>query len=291
MTAPLRFGLLGEHIAYSRSPQIFEAIYRAIGQDGVFTLHSIAGAELETTVRRLRNDSYHGLSITIPHKQAIIPLLKHVEPVAAAIDAVNSVRFDPAGLCGTNTDIAGFVLPLRRQADRLKYGSATVIGCGGAARAVVYALYTHLEMSPITVVARNEVRLRQFTETICSQLDRLDLRARVATLPLEELCNSAIVVNCTPLGGANAPDQLPISPSASWNGVRSYYDLNYNPGNSAIRLARQNGVSTFDGSAMLVGQAIESFHFCTNQIVPFDLIYNSVFGGEPWQSEATPGSR
>lgn len=287
MSVRWRFGLIGEHIAYSLSPRIFEAIFAITGQPGTFDLYSVAQEAVPATLHKLASEGVHGVSVTIPHKQRVIPLLHAIEPVARAIDAVNAVRFDATGPVGTNTDSIGFSLALRPFADRLKYGSAVVIGCGGAARAIVYSLHADFEISEIIVVSRDHARLHQFIQTMGSQFDKLQLRGEIASFPLKAIPPAMLIVNCTPLGGANYAGELPIDLTWNWSTARLYYDLNYNDGNAVQASARAAGVHVINGSRMLVGQAMESFHFWTGQIVSSEPIHQLVFGHQGWPQSET----
>jgi len=281
MTDAYHFGLVGHNVAYSRSPQIFQAVFDHLETSGRFEVYDIAPEKFPSEFRRLVSSGAQGLSVTIPYKNEVIPYLNDLDPVAKALQAVNSVLLDGDRSCGFNTDCYGFSLPLRSHAASLKNGAALVLGCGGGARAALYALYADYEIRGCTVVGRDSERLRAFKRLMTGALPQLEINTRrngagrpAMTTPWN------IVVNCTPLGGWNHPDESRFPIWLDWSAVHIYYDLNYNEGNVFIAAAGRAGATTIDGSAMLVGQALRSFHIWTGRKLPFGPIYNEVFGAE-----------
>ena len=278
MTQPLHFALVGENMQYSQSPRIFEAIFKHNHQAGRFDLHSVSRAQLGEGVDRLVSEGVGGFSVTIPHKQAVIEHLDDVDLVAQSLKAVNSVAVRDGHLFGYNTDCYGVTYALKRAAVSFAEGPALIYGGGGAARAVVYALCNDFGIREFTVRGRSKERLRAFALDMSEAMRSIrittvadnDNRNDVATSP-------TIVINCTPLGGANHPETTPFAPGQDWSNVQCYFDLNYNDGNRAISLMRERLVPVVDGSVMLVAQALKSFEFWTGRRVDFEPIYQEVF--------------
>jgi shikimate dehydrogenase len=280
MTDQYYFGLVGHNVGYSRSPQIFEAVFDHLGTAGRFEMFDVAPKDLTTRIQQLAISDIQGVSVTIPYKNQIIPYLNDLDPVAKALQAVNSVRFEDGRSCGFNTDGYGFSLPLARHSGALKNGTALVLGNGGSARAAIYALYTDYEIGGCTVVGRDSERLRTFKRSLAGPAPQLEINTRRYGAGRSAMATPwNIVVNCTPLGGWNHPDESPLPAWLNWSAVRIYYDLNYNENNRLIAAARQAGATAIDGSAMLVGQALRSLHIWTGQTVQFEPVYERVFGG------------
>jgi shikimate dehydrogenase len=182
-------------------------------------------------------------------------------------------------LVGFNTDINGFLYPLLSLKEKTKLSNALVIGYGGAAKGVVYALANPLEFEKIVVAGHNQERLEKAQRRMSNivRVDQLD------TVTFDELVsfdtsNIDLIVNCTPLGGSLYQNDSPFPELFDWPKERIYYDLNYNRDNLIIATARQDGLDTIDGSAMLVAQALKSLEHWTGQAIPFEPVYQAVFG-------------
>jgi len=140
------FGLTGYPLGHSLSPQIHASALHALGLNGEYTLYPVrplpeGAVELKELLTRMRNDEIHGLNVTIPHKQQIIPLLDGLTEAATRIGAVNTIFKIDGRLLGDNTDASGFWADVQR----ITYNdvrTAVVLGAGGSARAVTYALLT-----------------------------------------------------------------------------------------------------------------------------------------------------
>jgi len=281
MTTSYRFGLIGHQISYSRSRDVFRAIFSLMGKEGAFEVFDVTPDDFQERLVGLIKEGVQGLSVTIPYKHAIIEHLHDVDTIARALEAVNSVTIDSGRLCGFNTDCFGFSLPLRKSGERLKHGTALILGCGGAARAAVYSLYTDYEIKQFTVVGRTRLKLTVFRQSLKRQLPKVRIISTVYKQTSRRDWGNesySIIVNCTPLGGWNHPDEDPLPKGFHWQAGKVYYDINYNEGNKVVKSARNAGLVAIDGSTMLVGQAIRSFDIWTGETVPFEPIYERVFG-------------
>jgi len=277
MSESYQFGLIGSNIGYSRSPAVFDAIFDVDGVTGSFDLHDISPNEFDSRFNRLLHSDITGLSVTIPYKQRVIDKLDELDPAAEALNAVNSIAVGEK-LRGFNTDVYGFALPLVPLVEELRNGRALIIGCGGGARAAAFTLAEDYAVSEIVLLGRSLDSL-----TCC----RHELQAAIPECPLTTLLASdfesrrdesfAITVNGTPLGGWNYPDRSPLPPGFDWSCTAVYYDLNYNESNPIVDSAAASGVTAFDGSRMLVGQAVRSYGLWTGRKVEFDAVYARVF--------------
>ncbi|HUV30451.1 MAG TPA: shikimate dehydrogenase [Acidobacteriota bacterium] len=279
MTREHHFALIGHNVSYSKSPDIFQAALDLAGLDGRFEICEVLSEELNDRLRQLALDGVSGFCVTIPHKRAIIDFLDDIDPVAQVLDAVNSVYADEGRLFGYNTDSYGFGLSLKPFAESLKCGHALILGCGGGARAVIHSLNVNFEVRRFTIFGRTPEKLREIKASLEGRLERID----ISTAPLSSVGAARertfdLIVNCTPLGGWNYPDENPLGPNFDFSRTKIYYDLNYNRDNRLVGSARDAGVVGIDGSLMLVGQAVRSFDIWTGHSIPVQQVYEAVFG-------------
>ncbi|HSG98622.1 MAG TPA: hypothetical protein VLB27_01140 [candidate division Zixibacteria bacterium] len=261
------FGLLGERVDYSRSPEIFGALFSLAGVTGEFTTFNCAAVEIPALIANLPTRGVGAVCVTIPHKESIIPNLSAIDEVASAIRSVNSVRFVSGGATGMNTDAYGFSAGLGERVADLKGRRALTLGAGGAARSAAYALALDAEVESIAICARNVERAERSISLLRAALPRVEL----AVVPWTEEDNPCaylaenfdIVVNATPLGGPNqrAGAATDIVSLVAPTGV--YYDLNYNVDNELLQAAVARGVVVVNGLPMLIHQALRSFALWT----------------------------
>lgn len=255
MPGPYRCALLGQHIGYSLSADIFRRLFRLLDMEGIYEVIDIPPAELENKIERLR--TFGGFSVTVPYKEEIVKKLDRVDPVASAIGAVNSVACDGGKLAGYNTDWQGFLYPLR---ERVRGNERVlVIGNGGAARAVIYALLMTYPEMRITIAGRNEQKARILIDCLAAHGETYGSRITWTELNRLERIRSDIAVNCTPVGGIATPGMSPVPKSCDLSGLKVAYDLVYVPEKTGF-LAHMGeaGCETINGLPMLVFQAAAS---------------------------------
>jgi shikimate dehydrogenase len=274
---PLRLALVGENIGYSRSPQVFAAMLRQAGVEGECEVHSVPVDQLGRHVQRLAQERYAGFGVTIPHKQRIIEYLDSVDESARVIGAVNSVGIREGSMKGYNTDCDGFTYSLRRSGFA-GCERALILGCGGAARAVAFALSHDFGVSRFVVLGRRPDRLVVFKHYLHQFQQPIEI---ITIISPSELCgqslNCDLVVNCTPVGGPNYCGESTVPEGFDWTSVRLYFDLNYNHGSGMFDRVRQLGVPVIDGSVMLTAQAIRSLELWTGIKVDFEPVFAEVF--------------
>ena len=252
--------VIGDPIAHSKSPLIHGFWLDKLGIDADYRACHVRPEDLANYLVGRRDDGqWCGCNVTIPHKLAVLALADRVEPVAARIGASNCLLRGPDGtITATNTDAAGFLEPLGGR----RFASATVIGAGGAARAVLAAL---ADRGTGEVVLRNRSH-----DKARALLDAFALRGEVLALdapgPRVEL-----LVNTSSLGMAGQPELPPglcaIADQVSEDGV--VYDIVYAPLETRLlAAARAAGRQGIDGLAMLIGQAAVAFERFFGQPAP-----------------------
>jgi shikimate dehydrogenase len=283
MRAAYHLGLIGYPLGHSRSPQLHHAALRACGLGGEYTLFPIAplpeGApEIAALIGRLRAGELHGLNVTIPHKPSVMPHVDVLSDVARAVGAVNTLYMDGAQLIGDNTDVPGFLRDVEKLTGSVT-GGVLVLGAGGSARAVVYALAR--AGWQVTNLARRVEQAEQLVREIGAAPE---LRgARLAAASLDALADPhaagrlaqgcRLVVNTTPLGMYPHPEGCPWPESTPFPPGAAVYDLVYNPQETRlVQAALAAGCPADTGAGMLVAQAALAFSFWTGLEPPFDIM-------------------
>ncbi|MCP9881614.1 shikimate dehydrogenase [Cyanobium sp. Alchichica 3B3-8F6] len=257
-------GVLGDPVRHSLSPAMHNAALAELGLDWVYLALPAPAEELETVVRGLEALDCRGLNVTLPHKQAVARLCRSLSPLAERVGAVNTlVRHPEGGWLGDNTDVTGFLAPLRASGSSWHGRRAVVLGCGGSARAVVAAL-VELGCGAITVAGRSSARLEGLLSPCRSwapQVQGLAWDSQTESLQ-HALAQADLVVNTTPVGMASAtnPEAAQQSPLtlAELETLRpgsTVYDLIYTPRPTALlQAASARGCQSLDGLEMLVQQ-------------------------------------
>lgn len=284
MTPHWRFALLGERVAYTKSPNIFSAIADFLSAEIRFEVLDCDSSGVLNVVKRVTLNDLDGLSVTIPYKEIVCSYLNQLSEDVKAIGAVNCVTRTIEGTIGHNTDWDGFLVPLKMRQIHITDARILILGSGGAARAVAYALSNAKSAREIVILSRDEKRIHKFTEAVGNTGIRFQPLGDMAALS-RLFPEFDVVVNATPLGGGNAPDGGILLDAFTVRPGAIYYDLNYNGNNALIRRASECGAVTIDGSGMLVAQALKSFELWTGTVIPFEPIFRSVFGGSQSQAE------
>ena len=247
---PPAAGVIGWPVAHSKSPAIHRFWLGKLGLDGDYGRFPVAPEHLEAALRALPALGLRGVNVTVPHKQAVIPFLDAVEPDALEAGAVNTVVVGPKGeLVGVNTDDVGFIDPLRTLPRTIR--TATVIGAGGAARAILLALRA-MGVTGITVINRSEARAFELVATFPA------IRTVEPLTDGHEIGPTDLLVNATSLGMVGQP-ALGVSLDRLADHA-IVYDIVYAPLETGLLAdARARGLRTVDGLQMLVGQAAAAF--------------------------------
>ena len=250
----IQVGLIGGKLGHSVSPQIHETYGRLTGQDICYSLHETDAEGLPALLTRLQSEGYVGVNVTIPHKKAVIPLLDEISPEAAAIGAVNTIRFAGRRMTGHNTDYFGLQWMLRRAGIELSGQAVVILGSGGAARCA-YALAQDSGAAGITVVSRSP-------QTADPALHAVGYDA------LETMGRIDVLINATPAGMQPDIDGCPVGEDMI-SRCGAVADIVYNPpGTLLLQRAAAMGARCAGGLPMLVAQAIMAEEIWTG--TPFD---------------------
>lgn len=272
-------GIIGDPVEHSLSPVMHNAAIASLGLDYIYVPFPVKQGDLARAIAGFTAVDLLGFSITIPHKQDIIPLLTEISDDAANIGAVNTVWRTADGWKGTNTDAAGFIAPLKAMSRDWSLVTPVVLGNGGAARAVIAGL-TNLGCKAVHVVGRNPDKLAKFYQSwshspkITSVLKIHNWDNLSSLIPAADL-----LVNTTPVGMSPHIDASPVD-SDLMQKLKSQaiaYDLIYTPNPTQfLKLAQAQGATTIDGLEMLVQQGAIALKIWLQQSVPVEVMRNSL---------------
>jgi shikimate dehydrogenase len=271
------FGLLGYPLGHSLSPKIHAAALNAHNLQGEYKLFPIKDeADLPGLIDLLRDGMLHGLNVTIPYKSTLINFLDDLTPTAKSIGAVNTISRQRNHLIGENTDAGGFLADLGRldwfpDTDQRRH--ALLLGAGGSARAVAYALGERGWQ--LTVAARRLEQAEQLVRSLSGVKSGERAQLLAECIPFDREALSAVqhtpdlIINTTPLGMSPYDDVSPWPGDLAIPPQAAVYDLVYNPFDTQFtRIAGAVGLRAASGIGMLVEQAALSFEIWTGLPAP-----------------------
>lgn len=247
-----QYGIIGHPLGHTLSPMLHNWGFEMMGIEATYTAWDTPPEALEAFIRYVRQESIQGVSVTIPHKRAIMPLLDHVSTKALAVGAVNTLVWDKGRLKGTNTDVTGCLIPLQNLPTVPRTG--LVLGAGGAARAAVAAL-NELGVKWVGVSNRN----REKAEALAMEfgIHVVDWNARHISPP-------EVLVNATPLGMTGRFEGENPWPMNAMPSDMVVFDLVYNPLKTPLlQVAEISGCPTISGLEMFLHQGLKQFRLWT----------------------------
>jgi shikimate dehydrogenase len=257
------FGILGRPVAHTLSPAMYNAAFRHLGVNAVYVAWPVT--DLAQAVAGLKGLGIGGVSVTIPFKEEIIPLIDELDPRAARIGAVNTVVNRDGRLLGYNTDWLGAVTALQAKVS-LKGQHLLILGAGGASRAITFGIIH--QGGRVTLTDVNRVR----AETLAR-----DLGAEAIPLSAVADCPAAILVNATPVGMAPDLNGIAIPPDLLPR-FRVVMDIVYKPLTTRLlQEAEARGCITIEGLQMLIHQATAQFQLLTGLEAPADVMYRVAY--------------
>jgi len=238
-----RYGLVGEALSHSYSPEIHRDLMKKHDLVGTYDLIEIPREHFTEDFKAVLQRGYNGLNVTIPYKETVIPFLDGLSPEARYIGAVNTLSFKEGKITGHNTDYYGFLTLMSENQVSIKGKTAVILGSGGAAKAVIKALLDS-GISDITVLSTSKEKFHAFH-----------------TISYDFFAGNAVacdlLINCTPVGMYPNSDHCPI-PKHAFR-AKIAVDLIYNPADTLfLKVARSMGLKTIGGIRMLTAQAEKS---------------------------------
>ncbi len=276
-------GLIGFPLKHSISPDFQQAALDHSRLDIRYEAWETQAENLTSAIAQLRLPQNLGANITVPYKETVIPLVDEIDSFAGLIGAVNTIVNREGKLVGFNTDAHGFLRALHDEAKfQPEDKRAVVLGAGGAARAVSFALIKE-KVSGLAVSNRNMARAESLVHSLARHISANQLGTKVVavswqSLELQEaIMDSQLIVNCTTIGMKFSPyeEQSPLSPGLIPKGAL-VYDLVYNPQETPfLRMARKEGADCVGGLSMLIYQGAASFQLWTDRGAPIDIMFSA----------------
>jgi shikimate dehydrogenase len=254
------FGVIGHPLGHSLSPVLHNWAFAQAQFPGIYLAWPQPSEKLPDFMTALRTLPISGVSVTIPHKESVMPYCEIVTEAASTVGAVNTLFWEDGKLVGDNTDLAGFLAPLQARFKEGELPSALVLGAGGAARAVLAGL-AKLRVKEVFLANRSPERSAGLAAEFNAVIVDWEERASV---------NPDLLVNATPLGMAGERAESTPWLAESFRPGQTAYDLVYNPLETRfLREAKAAGCGAIDGLSMFLGQAVEQFQRWTG--AAFDL--------------------
>jgi shikimate dehydrogenase len=256
-------GLIGHPIEHSLSPTMHNAAFAASDLDYLYVPLDVRPRDLPAAVRGIGALGFKGFNVTMPHKEAIVPLLDELDETALAAGVVNTVVIEEGGLRGLNTDGSGFLEACGEAGVGFFGARVLLLGAGGAAAAIAFAVLGE-GARELRIANRTPGRARRLRDRLRAAFPG----ARIETYPLADLSEAAreanVVVNATYLGMKES-DTVPV-PSEYLEAAAAVCDAVYRPGGTAfVKLARGRGLRVVAGDRMLLYQGVQAQRLWTGR--------------------------
>ena len=271
-----RVGLVGWPVEHSVSPAMHNAAFDALDLDWRYFPLPTPPDKVEVTLAQLREHGYRGANVTLPHKRAVMPYLDELTDAARAIGAVNTILADGALLVGHNTDGDGFLIALRAAGFDPAGQRALVLGAGGGARSVIYALaQAGCSVTLHNRTVQRATSLVQDMQAACLQPAGSWLTQATSLQDLD-LDAYSLLVNTTSVGMWPNVDASPWPEAPAMPSHWTVFDLVYNPEETCLLSgARAAGAMPVRGLGMLVHQGALAFELWTGQTAPVEVMYTA----------------
>ena len=271
--------IIGDPVDHSLSPAIHNAAFNSLGLNCSYIAFRVQEGQLKTSLDSLRAINIGGFNVTMPHKVRVLEYADKYDKTVELVGAANTINNEGGKFCAYNTDVIGFIEPLNKRGINLSGFEVTILGAGGAARAVVAALAGERGIANINIFNRNTERSKELAKMI----KNLGLNGSIVSL--DNIQNTAsksnLIINTTPLG---MKDEQSLIKSSSIRKDAIVYDIVYKPIiTNLLDNARTAGATLVYGYEMLLEQAIASFKIWFKRDPPIEPMKNVLFGkfGEP----------
>jgi len=272
-------GVLGWPVEHSLSPPMHNAAFAALGLDWVYVAFAVEPQRVGAAMAGVRALGLVGVNVTIPHKQAVVEYLDELDQTARDLSAANTIHNRDGVLVGYNTDGPGLLRALAEAGAEVGGKRVAVIGAGGAARAVVFAL-VRAGAADVAVVNRTLARAEELAAFVSERVTG-DAEGACPLAPValetsaarEAVEQAELVIDCTSVGMYPHTDVPPVVPPQWLHEGQVVCDLTYNPRDTVLlQAARSQGAKTVDGTGMLVHQGALAFEIWTGQPAPVEVM-------------------
>jgi shikimate 5-dehydrogenase len=262
-------GLLGNPVEHSLSPQIHNHAFKKLGLPYAYVPLMVPAHCLHTAMIALRALSFIGANVTIPYKRHVLPYCDVLSPLSSATGTVNTLYFRKNLLHGTTTDVEGFFKALSWMDHDPAHGHIVILGNGGIARTLAFALALNQRLQSLTLIGRDAARVSALAEDVSNHTN-VAIGHTVFSDPesTRRIRECSLLINCTSIGMSPQTNAAPIDLSLLHSGM-TVFDTIYNPSSTKLlTMARRAGCNAQNGLRMLLYQGLASFTLWTGVEAP-----------------------
>jgi len=265
------FAVIGHPIGHSLSPLMHNTAFKLLDLDCKYEMLDIEPASLKHAIGQFREQKWGGFNVTIPHKEAIMPLLNEVVPEARAVGAVNTVVNLNSKLIGYNTDVIGVERSLHPYRKKIEGKMCTIMGSGGVARSVAYVLIHKIKPKTITFSALFPEQANALIKSIGGNDTQFKVIHCTDAALETAIKDSTLIVNTTDVGMFPNVQNSPL-PDKNWlSSKHIIFDLIYRPLTTRLQCdGKTFGAKTIDGLGMFIQQGAAAFKLWTGAEMPLD---------------------
>jgi shikimate dehydrogenase len=263
--------IIGDPVEHSLSPVMHNAAFKELKLNLVYIAFTVTKSELKEAISRAKNLDFHGLNVTMPHKNAVMKYLDETDATAKSIGAVNTILNDEGRLVGFNTDGIGAMRALKENSVSLEGKKLVLLGAGGAAKAI--AFQAAQEVEKLVILNRTSEKAEMLAEVLRKKFGKkVNGGSFSSDFLKEEMKDTDILVNATSVG--MHPDvNRSLVPKSLLNPDLCVMDIIYSPLETKLALdAKAVGAKVVSGLEMLIYQGAVSFEIWTNQPAPVEVM-------------------
>ena len=271
-------GVFGSPVRHSCSPPMHNAAFAELGLDFIYVPFEVASEKLGDAVQAIRALGMPGINVTIPHKGGVAQLVDDLDESARVLEAVNTICRRNDRLIGYNTDAAGFVRSLQEAGESVRGKDVAIIGAGGGARAVAWAM-AQQGVGSVVLIGRTPPKAQAVAELVMrASGSEVAEAVPLASASSEQIVRrSQVVIDTTDVGMHPNVDVAPVIPPNWISPHHLVVDIVYNPQETALlRAARERGARTLSGVGMLVHQGAIAFEMWTGQAPPVETMWRAL---------------
>lgn len=256
--------IIGHPISHSMSPLMHNIALNDLNLDYVYVAFDVTPKNLQYALNGIRALNIRGMNVTIPHKEKVMSYLDSIDPMAQKIGAVNTIKIEDGRIYGKNTDAEGFIRAIEDASIDISEKDVLLLGSGGAAKAVSYALIQ--KINKLTILNRTKHKATELANKLKKESEVLIFAKKLEKTTInDEIQKVDLIINATPVG-MHPSQQESILSSNMLNKDLIVFDLIYNPlETKLIKDARKVGCKTINGLDMLISQGALAFEWWTDK--------------------------
>ncbi len=267
--------IIGNPLEHTLSPFIHNHAFAITKLPYTYGIIKTTTEFLPNVVSSLRNKNFRGANITIPFKEKIIPFVDVISDEAKIIGAINTIVNNNGTLHGYNTDVDGIISSLEKYKKELHRSTVLIVGSGGAAKSVIYALCQYFSPKKIYLYNRSIEKAKSIELYFQSLFPKTSLQT-LSRFP-DDVQRINLIINTTPVGMKPLVDKMPIPSNLVLSNKQIIFDIIYNPLQTPLlHYAQKSGAIIINGLEMFLQQAAKSFQLWTNTVFPKEEIYFSL---------------